>query len=484
MSGVRSFKMASLDYVGLRDEASVKLMSPLKLAGGLLGTALALGGSLKALASGVKYNLFQGNHEYDTDFVPKSGVDYVLVRVDGRAPGSLSMLSPSLAGPSCLFAYGPLEPTRPDDQGNQPFASGAKIEEGWLYGAVFDPQLNPWAYPTGNPEDVLIGRLFCWSSVTFYKKLQIADEYRNYDPRRPEATVLRRGTVWVVRRDGSAAKAYWYYMEPQDVQNSLTGPAPLAGADGEPLSFYTVNDPIMGGRSQSAVAKAPNGAIRFEGVISTRGGGFASMRSDLPNGLPDEVVAVALTTSGGDGREYKLFFHQQTSNNIPFNYEAKFKPDPSVERLRSCFVLKKDFKPTLRGNQLPISKPPQPRALRTVGLVLNHVSGYNKETYGQACPKYAGQFLTGMRASQVYHFSFQVSFIVRILTVVQDQKLILTDGPAESTRHRVRCCGTLFSSLLNGQLLKILFVALGDNIPPNLAPVLALTMAFCRILVM
>ena len=54
--------------------------------------------------------------------------------------------------------------------------------------------------------------------------------------------------------------------------------------NGRPLRWYRVDDVVMGGHSESALAVTAAGGLRFYGNISTRDGGFSSC-STLPQPL-------------------------------------------------------------------------------------------------------------------------------------------------------------------------------------------------------
>ena len=54
--------------------------------------------------------------------------------------------------------------------------------------------------------------------------------------------------------------------------------------NGRPLHWYRVDDVVMGGHSESALAVTGAGGLRFYGNISTRDGGFSSC-STLPQPL-------------------------------------------------------------------------------------------------------------------------------------------------------------------------------------------------------
>eukprot|EP00457_Paulinella_chromatophora_P009548 gb/GEZN01009617.1/.p1 GENE.gb/GEZN01009617.1/~~gb/GEZN01009617.1/.p1 ORF type:complete len:429 (+),score=61.39 gb/GEZN01009617.1/:125-1288(+) len=143
-------------------------------------------------------------------------------------PGGLQIGLSELKGwPFCLFSYGSL---RQFDENEHDRPSSA--EDGWVYGAKLTQALGGqgvWgmlAHPTGQPEDVVKGRLLCWPAESFRTKLRAADKARGYDPNKPNEGFLRRGLVSVARPNHSSQKAHWYYQELARVSNSLLG-APL-----------------------------------------------------------------------------------------------------------------------------------------------------------------------------------------------------------------------------------------------------------------
>jgi hypothetical protein len=75
------------------------------------------------------------------------------------------------------------------------------------------------------------------------------------------------------------------------------GPAPSA--------WYTVNDGVMGGRSEGEVQVGDS--LLFTGTINTNGGGFSSIRRRLPEGTLEGAQSIR-TELIGDGRSYELIF--------------------------------------------------------------------------------------------------------------------------------------------------------------------------------
>lgn len=83
--------------------------------------------------------------------------------------------------------------------------------------------------------------------------------------------------------------------------------------NGLALTWYHLDDVVMGGSSASSVSTTASGALRFAGNISTHGGGFASCSTmEQSLGLPASTTDFNLTMSGNG----ELFqFSLKTSTN-------------------------------------------------------------------------------------------------------------------------------------------------------------------------
>ncbi len=79
----------------------------------------------------------------------------------------------------------------------------------------------------------------------------------------------------------------------------------LLNQEAAPLKWHRLDDGVMGGQSESLHACTENGSLHFMGQINTNGGGFCSIRSSLPEGLPEDTTAIRLRFKG-DGKTYKL----------------------------------------------------------------------------------------------------------------------------------------------------------------------------------
>lgn len=114
--------------------------------------------------------------------------------------------------------------------------------------------------------------------------------------------------------------------------------APAITLNGEQLEWYRVNDVVMGGHSTSELSATDEGYLRFEGVISTKDGGFASCSTaEKDLGLTSEVTGFRLTVVG-DGQLYKFSIKTDHSVWTPV-WGCDFPPQTLLPGGRSSFVL-------------------------------------------------------------------------------------------------------------------------------------------------
>eukprot|EP00808_Paulinella_micropora_P007644 g40224.t1 len=221
-------KMSTIDYVPLQDVENQHHVEPIKLAKRLF---LGLSGLL--LGVGVLLSSQENSEQADLPpFVPAEGLDAVVVQPRASAPGTLQAAAPArpVKIPPCLFSYGLL---RGYDEGNEAFCDGCNhAESAWVYGAQLPALKTPkgevaYAQPTGNPEDVLKGRLLCWPAKIFKDKLHASDKARGYKHKHPRQKVkdydpLQRSVVHAVLRNGTTAMAYWYHREALTLPSSYS----------------------------------------------------------------------------------------------------------------------------------------------------------------------------------------------------------------------------------------------------------------------
>ena len=84
--------------------------------------------------------------------------------------------------------------------------------------------------------------------------------------------------------------------------------------DANAPKWYVVNDNVMGGRSLGSF-KIEKGILTLFGSTNTNGGGFASIRSPLPENILNEYDSVKLRILA-DNRSYDLTFRDNNRRGI------------------------------------------------------------------------------------------------------------------------------------------------------------------------
>ena len=118
----------------------------------------------------------------------------------------------------------------------------------------------------------------------------------------------------------------------------------LFNAAAPELTWYVVNDNVMGGRSEGDFQLA-DGVLEFSGVTNTRGGGLSSIRtqpSELGLSSQQQIVLCA----HGDGRCY--VFRLEDNRGIAF--WADFVP--TADSLGEVTIDLASFRPRFRGRWL------------------------------------------------------------------------------------------------------------------------------------
>jgi Complex I intermediate-associated protein 30 (CIA30) len=82
------------------------------------------------------------------------------------------------------------------------------------------------------------------------------------------------------------------------------------GMAGQNLKWFRLDDGVMGGQSTSDIATSAvghdGGVLHFTGTINTNGGGFTSIRAELPSGILTPQTTGIKICFRGDGKTYKL----------------------------------------------------------------------------------------------------------------------------------------------------------------------------------
>lgn len=131
--------------------------------------------------------------------------------------------------------------------------------------------------------------------------------------------------------------------------------------------WQTVNDIVMGGRSQSSRVFTAPGVMVFKGQVSLeQGGGFASVRSVVRRYDLGGTEGL-LITAGGDGRRYKLSVRCDPSLDaiayqVPLDIEAG--------RVQTLPLPWQAFRPTHHGRLIEGYEPLDPSDIRSFGIVI------------------------------------------------------------------------------------------------------------------
>ena len=135
----------------------------------------------------------------------------------------------------------------------------------------------------------------------------------------------------------------------------------------ESQGWTSVNDTVMGGRSEGAFRTTDEGVLEFYGNLSLENrGGFASIRSrsstfDFSN-VDDLVLRVR-----GDGRAYFLSLYVPT-NRIAYSYRAKF--DTEAGRWQEIRLPLKSFQATWFGREQANAPAVDTINVRSLGFML------------------------------------------------------------------------------------------------------------------
>ncbi|MFO8099228.1 MAG: CIA30 family protein [Salinibacter sp.] len=131
-----------------------------------------------------------------------------------------------------------------------------------------------------------------------------------------------------------------------------------------PSDWRSVDDPVMGGVSESTFTTTDAGAA-FTGTVSLeRGGGFCSVRA--PEGPYDLSAADGLRLRlRGDGHRYWITFY--TTSAGPVSYRTPRRPP---EQWSDGTVPFADLTPYRRGTKHPAAPPFSPAQVRTFGVLI------------------------------------------------------------------------------------------------------------------
>ncbi|TYC63861.1 CIA30 family protein [Marinobacter sp. BW6] len=138
----------------------------------------------------------------------------------------------------------------------------------------------------------------------------------------------------------------------KDTQSNRRGKPTLVTFDtkGERLEWFSLGDQVMGGQSDGALVPSEEGVGLFHGTVRLdNGGGFASVKADLPEPVDATQWTGIELLAKGDGKTYKIGL-RNSANRRSIVYQHAFTPDTEEwSRIRLPFS---GFIPTWRGKTL------------------------------------------------------------------------------------------------------------------------------------
>ena len=135
-------------------------------------------------------------------------------------------------------------------------------------------------------------------------------------------------------------------------------------AHADPARWRAVDDPVMGGVSESQFVGTGAGAA-FTGTVSLKqGGGFCSVRA--PEGSYDLSGADGLRLRlKGDGKQYWVTLYTEPGGRL--SYRASIEPSSEWTELTVSFDA---LTPYRRGQEVPDAPPFAPGQVRTMGFLI------------------------------------------------------------------------------------------------------------------
>ncbi len=135
----------------------------------------------------------------------------------------------------------------------------------------------------------------------------------------------------------------------------------------ESRRWFSVDDVVMGGLSQSQVAATDRNTTIFFGKVSLANhGGFASVRARLPAGSLEGTEGLRLRLRG-DGHRYRMCLRSDDQLDGP-TYEINFQTEPGIwMEIQAPFEV---FAATYRGHALQGMPTIAPENIEQVGLMI------------------------------------------------------------------------------------------------------------------
>ncbi|PHQ26091.1 CIA30 family protein [Marinobacter guineae] len=160
-------------------------------------------------------------------------------------------------------------------------------------------------------------------------------------------------------------------MQRRDISGDATQHPILVSFNSEAsqLTWQPLGDRVMGGQSDGTVDCAEDSVGIFHGTVRLdNGGGFASVKADLPEPFEASHYTGIELLARGDGKTYKIGLRNSTDRRS-IVYQHAFTPDTeNWSRIRLPFS---EFMPTWRGRTVPDAEPLNTAHLASASLFIS-----------------------------------------------------------------------------------------------------------------
>ncbi|MCR8915661.1 CIA30 family protein [Marinobacter panjinensis] len=160
-------------------------------------------------------------------------------------------------------------------------------------------------------------------------------------------------------------------MQSRDISGNAKQTPTLVSFSPNPSQFIwqPLGDRVMGGQSDGTVVRSEDGVGIFHGIVRLdNGGGFASVKADLPEPFDASQYTGIELLALGDGKTYKIGLRNSTDRRS-IVYQQSFTPETGKwTRIRLPFS---DFVPTWRGRTVPEAEPLKTSQLASVSLFVS-----------------------------------------------------------------------------------------------------------------
>ncbi|HEY9118219.1 MAG TPA: CIA30 family protein [Marinobacter sp.] len=135
------------------------------------------------------------------------------------------------------------------------------------------------------------------------------------------------------------------------------------------LSWLPLGDRVMGGQSEGTITHSEDGIGAFHGLVRLdNGGGFSSVKADLPKPFDAAHYTGIRLLALGDDKTYKIGLRNSTDRRS-IVYQHAFTPDTEDwSRIQLPFS---DFVPTWRGKTITDAEPLDLEHLASVSLFVS-----------------------------------------------------------------------------------------------------------------